>query len=78
MFHVIMAGMNREHNQLGSMLGYDLRRTILGSLRDRFPGVRDLRVDLTPRRTGMRAQVFVSVEKTSDEEPLAIIETVFA
>jgi UbiD family decarboxylase len=77
-FHVIMAGMNREHNQLGRMLGYDLRHKILGALRDGFASVRDLRVDLTPRRTGMRAQVFVSVDKASDDEPRAMIDAIFA
>jgi 2,5-furandicarboxylate decarboxylase 1 len=77
-FHIIMAGMNREHNQLGRMLGYDLRNTILGALRDRFASVHDLRVDLTPQRTGMRAQVFVSVDKASDDEPRALIDAIFA
>ena len=77
-FHVIMAGMNREHNQLGRMLGYDLRHTILSALRDRFACVHDLRVDLTPQRTGMRAQVFVSINKALDEEPRAIIDAIFA
>lgn len=77
-FHVIMAGMNREHNQLGRMLGYDLRNTILARLRENHPVVRDVAADMTPRRTGMRAQVFVAVDKTSDEQPRAIIDDVFA
>ncbi len=78
LFHVIMAGMNREHNQLGRMLGYDLRNSILGRLRANHAVVRDVAVDMTPRRTGMRAQVFVAVDKTSDEQPRAIIDDVFA
>lgn len=77
MFHVIMAGMNREHNQLGRMLGYDLRATILRRLREKYPVVEDVCVDMTPQRTGMRAQVAVSVDKTSDGQPLQIIDDIF-
>jgi len=78
MFHVIMAGMNREHNFLGRMLGYHLRAGILGGLRAPFPTVRDVCVDMTPQRTGMRAQVTVSVDKDSDDEPRAIIDAIYA
>ncbi|MFW2405360.1 MAG: UbiD family decarboxylase domain-containing protein [Gammaproteobacteria bacterium] len=77
-FHVIMAGMNREHNYLGRMLGYHLRAGILDSLSQSFPTVRDVCVDMTPQRTGMRAQVTVSVDKQSDDEPRAIIEAIYA
>jgi len=77
-FHVIMAGMNREHNQLGRMLGYNLRTTILGRLCSKFPIVRDVCVDMTPQYTGMRAQVTVAVDKTADDQPLEIIDDVFA
>ncbi|MBT8441844.1 MAG: UbiD family decarboxylase [Gammaproteobacteria bacterium] len=78
MFHVIMAGMNREHNFLGRMLGYHLRAGILDNLGEPFPTVRDLCIDMTPQRTGMRAQVIVSVDKESDDEPRAIIDAIYA
>lgn len=78
LFHVIMAGMNREHNQLGGMLGYNLRATILERLGGKYPIVRDVCVDLNPRRTSLRAQVTVAVDKTSDEQPQRIIDDVFA
>lgn len=77
LFHVIMAGMNREHNQLGRMLGYDLRRAIMERLREDHEEVADVAVDMTPQRTGMRAQVTVAVDKTSDAQPGRIIEEVY-
>ncbi|MDP6673476.1 MAG: UbiD family decarboxylase [Gammaproteobacteria bacterium] len=78
LFHVIMAGMGREHNQLGSLMAYRMRATILERLHDRHPNVRDVFADMTPRRMGMRGQVAVSVDKTSDNQPDAIINDVFA
>ncbi|MGI9344377.1 MAG: UbiD family decarboxylase domain-containing protein [Gammaproteobacteria bacterium] len=77
-FHVIMAGMHREHNELGRMLGYSFRTEILKRLRGDFPGVRDVCVDMTPQQTSMRAQVAVSVDKAADDEPGKIIESIFA
>ncbi len=78
MFHVIMAGMGREHNQLGRMMGYRLRATILEQLRGRHPNVLDVCADMTPRRMGMRGQIAVSVDKTSDDQPGRIIEDIYA
>jgi len=78
LFHVIMAGMNREHNQLGGMLGYNLRATLLERLTAGHPIVRDVCVCLNPRRTSLRAQVTVAVDKTSDDQPQEIIDDVFA
>jgi len=78
MFHVIMAGMGREHNQLGRMMGYRLRTAILEQLRGRHPNVLDVCADMTPRRMGMRGQVAVSVNKTSDDQPGEIIDDIFA
>jgi len=78
LFHVIMAGMNREHNQLGRMLGYDLRRAIRSRLREQYPSVLDVCVDMTPQRTGMRAQAFISIDKTSDGQPPEIIDAIYA
>lgn len=78
LFHIIMAGMHREHNQLGGMLGYNLRATILDRLAARNQRVRDVSVDLTPRRTGLRAQVTVSIDKTSDDQPREVIGEIFA
>lgn len=77
-FHVIMAGMHREHNELGRMLGYSFRTEILKRLRGDFPGVRDVCVDMTPQQTSMRAQVAVSIDKAADDEPGKIIESIFA
>jgi len=78
LFHVIMAGMHREHNELGRMLGYSFRTEILKRLRGDFPGVRDVCVDMTPQQTSMRAQVAVSFDKAADDEPGKIIESIFA
>jgi UbiD family decarboxylase len=78
MFQVIMAGMGREHNQLGRMMGCSLRSAILAQLRGRHPIIKDVCIDMTPRRTGMRGQVIVAVDKMSDDQPGRVIDDIFA
>jgi len=77
-FQVIMAGMGREHNQLGRMMGYRLRTAIHEQLRGKHPNVVNVCVDMTPRRMGMRAQVAVAIDKSSDDQPGAIIDDIFS
>ena len=75
-FHVIQAGMGREHNLLGSLMGYRLRLSMLEALQADYAGVRDVCVDLTPRRTGMRGQVTIAIDKQDDAVPRQIIADV--
>jgi len=78
MFHVIMAGMGREHNELGRLMCYRLRGEILESLQNGHPVIKDVYADMTPPRMGMRGQVTVSVDKTDDEQPRQIIEEIYS
>lgn len=76
--HVIMAGMNREHNTLGGLVFSDLRQQLLGLLNEDFACVKDVQIDLRPRRTGARLQIAVAIQKTSETQPAEILDSVFA
>jgi 2,5-furandicarboxylate decarboxylase 1 len=76
-FHIIMGGMNREHNALGVAIFCDLRDELLGHLLAKFPFVMDLNVDFAPRRGSLRAQLAVAIDKQSAEQPKQVIEEIF-
>jgi len=77
LFHIIMGGMNREHNALGVAIFGDLRDELLGHLQTNFPCVTDLNVDFAPRRGSLRAQLAVVIDKQSDDQPRQVIEEIF-
>lgn len=76
-FHIIMGGMNREHNALGVFIFSELRDELLSHLQSKLPFVADLNVDFTPRRGGLRAQLAVAIDKQGEEQPKAVIDEVF-
>ncbi len=76
-FHIIMGGMNREHNELGVIIFDDLRRELLDYLAGPCPFVTDLSIDFTPRRGGLRAQLAVAIDKTDDHQPQEVISEIF-
>ncbi len=69
LFHTILGGMNREHNSLGSYIFLGLREQLLKELQPAFPGLRDIHVDLTPRRSGGRCQLAVSIDSSASTSP---------
>jgi len=77
-FHTILGGMNREHNSLGAYIFAGMREFLLEQLATQFPSVRDLHVDLTPRRMGGRCQINVAIDKQADSEPLAVTSAIYA
>jgi 2,5-furandicarboxylate decarboxylase 1 len=77
-FHIIMGGMNREHNALGIIIFAGLRDELLTHLQSILPGVRDLHVEFLPRRSGTRAQLAVSIDKEDDAQPRRIIDEIFS
>jgi 2,5-furandicarboxylate decarboxylase 1 len=77
-FHTIMAGMNPEHNSLGIYIFSELRAALLQHLATRFSCIRDINVDLTPPRSGNRAQVTIAINKDHVEEPAELIDAAFA
>jgi len=76
-FHIIMGGMNREHNALGIFIFSELRDELLTHLQTQFPFIADLTIDFTPRRGGLRAQLAVAIDKQSAEQPKAVIDEIF-
>jgi len=76
-FHIIMGGMNREHNALGVSIFCDLRDELLSHLQAKYPFVTDLNVDSAPRRGSLRAQLAVTIDKQSEDQPKRVIEEIF-
>ncbi|MDH3510602.1 MAG: UbiD family decarboxylase [Gammaproteobacteria bacterium] len=76
-FHIIMGGMNREHNALGVFIFSELRNELLAHLQEKYPFVVDLNVDFTPRRGGLRAQLAVAIDKQSEDQPNLVIDEIF-
>lgn len=77
-FYTILAGRNPEHNTLGSVAVYGVQRSIRAALEQAVPkGIGDVHVYLEPG-LGTLAHVVVSIDKTSDAQPLEIIEKGFA
>jgi 2,5-furandicarboxylate decarboxylase 1 len=77
-FHTILGGMNREHNSLGAYIFSSLGEELLDELRPRFPCIRDLHVELVPRRSGGRGRLAIAIQKTADSEPQDLIDATFA
>ena len=76
-FHIIMGGMNREHNALGVAIFGDLRDELLRHLQTKFPCVSDLNVDFAPRRGSLRAQLAVAIDKQNEGQPNQVIDEIF-
>lgn len=77
MFYAILAGKNPEHNTLGSIATFAIQRALAAALRKQVPAIRDINVYLDPR-FGSMAHIVISIAKTSDAEPMAVIEAAFA
>ena len=77
-FHTIMAGMNPEHNALGIYIFSELRTALMRYLSAQFSCIQDVNVDLTPPRSGNRAQVTIAIDKDSPSAPAELIDAAFA
>ncbi|MBN8279659.1 MAG: UbiD family decarboxylase [Gammaproteobacteria bacterium] len=77
MFYSILAGKNPEHNTLGSIATFAIQRALAAALRKQVPSIRDINVYLDPR-FGSMAHIVIAITKTSDAEPMAVIEAAFA
>ncbi|MEZ5561697.1 MAG: UbiD family decarboxylase [Gammaproteobacteria bacterium] len=76
MFYSILAGRNPEHNTLGSIATFSIRRALIGALRSQLTGIVDIDVFLEPRM-GAMAHIVMSIRKQNDAEPMALIEAAF-
>ncbi len=76
MVYTILAGRNPEHNTLGAIATWSIQTTLAAALRKQFPNIVDINVFLDPR-LGSMLHLVLSIRKTSDAEPRALIEAVF-
>ena len=76
-FYSILAGRNPEHNTLGSVVVFGIRRSIAAALREAIPEIKDLNVHSNPGM-GTLNHIVISIDKQSDEQPRQIIEKAFA
>jgi 2,5-furandicarboxylate decarboxylase 1 len=76
MFYSIMAGRNPEHNTIGRIATYTIRRQLAAMLMTLHPSIRGVQVHMDPG-LGSMAHVVIGIEKTNDGEPRQIIEAAF-
>lgn len=77
LFYSILAGRNPEHNTLGSIAAVSIQQALAAALRAQLPGIHDLRVYLESR-LGSMAHVVLSIDKTSDAQPMRLIDAALA
>jgi 2,5-furandicarboxylate decarboxylase 1 len=77
MFYSIMAGRNPEHNTIGKIATYGIRREMARRLSTLHPGIRGVHVHMEPG-LGSMAHVAIAFDKSNDEEPRALIRDAFA
>ena len=76
MFYNIMAGRHPEHNIIGAVAIYGMQTVIEAELRRQFSAIREINVACEPR-LGTMMHMFISIEKTSDEQPGELIDAAF-
>jgi 2,5-furandicarboxylate decarboxylase 1 len=76
-FYSIMAGRNPEHNTIGNIATYGIKRDLAARLRELSPGVRGVNVFTDPR-LGPMVHVVIAMAKTDDEQPKELIRKAFA
>jgi len=77
MYFSIMAGRNPEHNTLGAVSTYGMQKAVEDNLRARFSNISDINVACEPR-LGTMLHMFISIDKSTDAEPLELIDAAFA
>jgi UbiD family decarboxylase len=77
MFYSIMAGRNPEHNNIGNIATYGIKRDLAARIRALSPAIRGVQVFTEPR-LGPMVHVVIAMEKASDDEPKELIGKVFA
>jgi len=77
LFYSIVAGRNPEHNTLGGVVSYGIKRSVEEAIRGVVPELKDIDVVYDPKM-GTLAHVTISIEKNSDSQPGDIIKRAFA
>jgi UbiD family decarboxylase len=76
MFYSILAGRNPEHNTIGSIATYGIRRDLTARLAALSPAIRGVNVFTEPR-LGPMVHIVIAMEKASDSEPRDLIRQAF-
>jgi len=76
-YYSIMAGRNPEHNTLGAISTYGMQKIVAENLKQQFPAIRDINVACEPR-LGAMLHMFISIDKTDDDEPRQLLDAAFA
>ncbi len=76
MFYSIMAGKNPEHNTIGNVSTYDIRRDLASNLMTLSPSIRRVNVFTEPK-LGTMVHVVMAIDKKSDNEPKDLIRRAF-
>lgn len=77
MHYSILAGKNAEHNTLGSIATFSIRRTLEAALRRALPQIHDLHVYLEPG-FGSMAHVVIAVRAGAGIDAMALIDAAFS
>ena len=77
LYYSIMAGRNPEHNTIGAVSAYGMQAAVETALRSQFPNIREINVACEPR-LGTMLHMFISIDKSNDDEPHELIEAAFA
>jgi UbiD family decarboxylase len=77
MYYSIVAGRNPEHNTLGMVAIYGLRRSIMAALREAMPEIKDIHIHMDPG-LGTLGHIVISIDKRSDKQPREMIDKAFA
>ena len=76
MFYSIMAGKNPEHNNLGNIATYGIKRDLITRLTQLSPNIRRVNVFTEPK-LGPMVHVVIAMDKMDDDEPKALIRRAF-
>ncbi len=77
MFYSIMAGKNPEHNIIGKIATYGIKRDLTERLLQLSPSIRRVNVFTDPS-LGPMVHVVLAIDKKDDAEPMALIHKAFA
>lgn len=77
LYYSIMAGRNPEHNTIGAISTYGMQRIVEENLRKQFPQIHEINVACEPR-LGAMLHMFISINKSADDEPRKLIDAAFA
>ncbi len=77
LFYSIMAGPNAEQVTIGTISIYSMANIATKEIKGRFSNIIDTNLFIDPRWTGPMFQLFISIDKKSDDDPKEIIKATF-